>query len=145
MKELTGTLTLVLEDDVHNWVTSEGGLTAFQNELSFFMDKFFNGATMLSEEEIEDAVHYNMESTNGVQEDVLRDIVTQAMQDVMKGSNITFNSNNNNIEKQVEDKKEENEPPIGSLVSFGSSNESEQVESEISEDDLDDLASLFGM
>lgn len=142
MKELTGTLTLVLEDDAYNWVMNEGGLTAFQNELSFFMDKFFNGATMLTDEEIDDAVQTNVESNSGMQEEVLRDIVTQAMQDVMKDSHITFNSN---TENQVEDKKEENEPPIGSLVSFGSSNESEQVESEISEDDLDDLASLFGM
>lgn len=142
MKALTETLTLVLEDDVHNWVMNEGGLTAFQNELSFFMDKFFRGAAMLSEEEIEDAVQDNMKSTSGVQEDVLRDIITQAMQDVMKDSNITFNNSPGN---QVEDKKEENEPPIGALVSFGSSDESEQGESEISEDDLDDLASLFGV
>ena len=156
MKEVDLAFTLLLPDDVADYILSVKESTSFSSEIAYYLKQKYSGAFIVTQDRLNDIVDdISDEDTQQAQnvevlepvgsldltglEGMIRNIMNEVIKD-----NISLAPKISALTVENKDKKEEAPSTLDdrNIVQFEveDSNDGEEV----SEDDLDDLADMFG-
>lgn len=141
--------TVVLEDDTAEWLEKMIKSDAFPPELAFYFEQRSKGGYVVTQDTLDEIIDevLDEDDTSATVEEAVKKALTEMIESgvfVMPQNNTSNSiSSDVNTKKVEEDNKPEPEES-GEVVSFAAESESDGEVSEMSNDELDDLADMFG-